>query len=147
MKLENGIWVAVCDGGKFLLLKNRGDADITDLRVIAHEEIDHDAQIGREHRGPSPDGTQAKRGRSQHLSVEELSEHRFVNSVAAELDERVRSGVIGKMVLIADPRTLGRLRSRMNDQTRDATIKEIGGDFAHNTIADVEAVLARHVVD
>lgn len=147
MKLENGIWVAVCDGGKFLLLKNRGDADVIDLRVIAHEEIDRDARIGRENRGPSPDGTQAKKGRSQNLSVEELSEHRFVNSVGAELDERVRSGAIGKVVLIADPRTLGRLRSRMNEQTREAIIEEIGGDFAHNTVADVEAVLARHVID
>ncbi|MEL7031611.1 MAG: host attachment protein [Pseudomonadota bacterium] len=147
MKLENGIWVAVCDGGKFLLLKNRGDTDMMDLRVIAHEEIDRDAQIGRETRGPSPDGPQAKKGRSQNLSVEELSEQRFVNSVGAELDERVQSGAIDKIVLIADPRTLGRLRSRMNEQTREAIIEEIGGDFAHNTVADVEAVLVRHVID
>jgi protein required for attachment to host cells len=147
MKLDNGIWVAVCDGGKFLLLKNRGDTDVMDLRVIAHEEIDRDAWPGREGRGPSPDGTQAKKGRSQNLSVEELSEHRFVNSVAAELDERVRCGAIGHMVLVADPKTLGRLRAQMNDCTREAIVEEIGGDFAHNTVADVEAVLAKHSAD
>lgn len=147
MKLETGIWVAVCDGGKFLLLENRGDADIMDLRVIAHEEIDKEAQTEREARGPSPDGTQAKKGRSQNFTVEELSEHRFVISVAAELDERVRSGAIGQMVLIADPKTLGRLRSHINDQTRDAIRQEIGGDFAHNTVAEVEAAVAQYSAD
>jgi len=147
MKLDTGIWVAVCDGGKFLLLENRGDADILDLRVIAHEEIDKETQTEREGRGPSPDGTQAKIGRSQSHTVDELAEHRFVNSVAAELDERVRSGGIGQMVLVADPKTLGRLRSHINDRTRDAIRQEIGGDFAHNTVAEVEAVLAKHRAD
>jgi protein required for attachment to host cells len=144
MKLETGIWVAVCDGGKFLLLENRGDVDVLDLRVVAQEEIDDASRSGREVRGPSPDGTQAKIGRSQNHSVEDISEHKFVNSIAAELDERVRTGAIGQMVLIADPKTLGRLRSHINNRTRDAIRLEIGGDFAHNTVADVEAVLARY---
>lgn len=143
MKLDTGTWVAVCDGGKFLLLENQGDADLLDLRVIAHEEIDLDAETGRKSRGPSPDGPRAKKGRVHEHSVEELSEHRFVSSIAAELDERVSSGAIDHMVLIADPKTLGRLRSQINDRTREAIYQEIGGDFAHNTVADVEAVLAR----
>ena len=144
MNIDHGTWVAVCDGGKFLLLQNRGDAEALDLRVVAHEELDTGTRPGRADRGPSPDGTQALVGRSQTRSVEELSEHRFVHSVAAELDERVRIGSINKMVLVADPKTLGLMRARFQDLTRDAISEEIGGDFAHNTVAEVEALLTRY---
>ena len=34
MRLETGTFVLVSDAGKALLLQNRGDADILDLRVI-----------------------------------------------------------------------------------------------------------------
>lgn len=144
MKLKNGTWVAACDGGKFLLLQNRGDAEIMDLRVIAHEQIDPTVQSGRQDRGPSPDGTQARLGRSHSQSVEDHFELKFVQSIAAELSERVRTGAIAEMVLIADPKTLGLLRRQLSDQTQEAIAQEIGGDFAHNTVAEVEAVLARY---
>ena len=144
MKLKTDTWVAVCDGGKFLLLQNHGDVDVLDLRVVAHEEIDDSAQPGRKKRGPSPDGTQARTGRANNQSVEAIAEHRFVQSVAAELEERIRSGGIGALVLIADPKTLGLLRARMSDRSRDVVCEEIDGDFARKTIAEVEAFLARH---
>ena len=41
MRLANGTWVLVLDGEKFLLLRNQGDADIMDLRVIDHEEVEN----------------------------------------------------------------------------------------------------------
>lgn len=144
MKLENGVWVAVCDGGKFLLLQNHGDQDVLDLRVIAHEKIDQDAYSGRTDRGPSPDGTMARAGRAQRQSVEDIAESRFVESVALEIETRILSGSIGDLVLIADPKTLGLLRDQINATAHKKIRREIGGDFAHNSVAEVEAVLARH---
>ncbi|MHA7899837.1 MAG: baeRF12 domain-containing protein [Henriciella sp.] len=144
MILEHETWVAVCDGGKFLLLQNRGDTDYLDLHVIAHEKLDIQAGPGRESRGPSPDGTRARVGRAQSQSVEDIAEFRFVHSIADELDGKVQSGSIRKMVLVADPKTLGQLRAHINERTRDAICEEIVGDFAHETVADVEALLNRH---
>jgi len=143
MHLKSGTWVAVCDGGKFLLLQNSGDIGSLDLRVVAHETIDAEALPERDGRGPSPDGTQARKGRSHIHSVEEIAEHRFIKSVSAELDERVKTGGIVDLVLIADQKTLGLLRHQICEHTQGAIRYEIGGDFAHDTVDEIEALLAR----
>ncbi len=144
MQLEYETWVAVCDGGKFLLLQNRGDKDNLDLHVIAHEILDSESTPGRRIRGPSPDGAQARLGRAHMHTVEDAAEFRFVHAIADQLDERVSRGAIDKVVLIADPKTLGQLRALISDRTKDAIYEEIAGDFVHNTVADVETLLKRY---
>ncbi|MDJ0921554.1 MAG: host attachment protein [Henriciella sp.] len=141
MKLENGTWVAVCDGGKFLLLQNKGDADLIDLRVIAHEERSLETLAQLRDRGPSPDGHAALVGRADSTSVEDLAEHRFVQSIASELTERIVDGSMASLVLIADPKTLGLLRSQLPEVAHAAIRKEIAGDHAHQTVAQVENLL------
>jgi protein required for attachment to host cells len=143
MRVDNGTWVAVCDGGKFLLLQNNGDADLLDLRVVSHEEIDTKATQGRENRGPSPDGHKARVGRAQSTDVEDLAEHRFVQSTAAALDKGIQKDGVAKLVLVADPKTLGRLRTQLSDQARNAIVHEISGDHAHKALAEIEKVLKK----
>lgn len=144
MKLETGIWVAVCDGGRFLLLRNHGDLDVLDLRIIAHEKPDEESQSGQSNRGPSPDGSMARLGRAQSHTVEDLGERRFVESIASELEERISSGGIRRLVLMADPKTLGLLREKLSESARRVIEPEIGADFAHNTVAEIEAAIARY---
>ena len=40
MRIRNGTWVVVADGEKFLLLRNDGNAERIDLRVIRHREVE-----------------------------------------------------------------------------------------------------------
>ena len=142
MRISNGAWVAVCDGGKFLLLQNRGDADQIDLRVIAHEQIDPDSLPGRHSRGPSPDGHNARIGQAQAQSVEAAAERNFVHTVALELNARTSKESMNELVLVADSKTLGMLRGDLSDQTRSVITREIGGDHTHDTVADVEALVS-----
>lgn len=144
MKLENGAWVAVCDGGKFLLLQNHGDQDILDLRVIAQEKIDEAAYTGRADRGPSPNGSLARTGRAHRRSVEDEAELRFVESIALEIETRILSGTIGNLTLIADPKSLGLMRDRIKADARAKISHEIGTDLAHRTVAEIETLLASY---
>ncbi len=144
MKLETGIWVAVCDGGRFLLLQNQGDVDVLDLRIIAHEKPDDGLEAGRSARGPSPDGSMARLGRAQNHSVEDLAERRFVESIASELEARIANGSINRLVLMADPKTLGLLRDKLSETARGNITQEFAADFAHNTVAQIEAAIARY---
>lgn len=144
MKLETGIWVAVCDGGRFLLLQNHGDVDVLDLRIIAHEKPDEGSGSGRSARGPSPDGSMARLGRAQSHSVEDLAERRFVVSIASELEARIANGSINRLVLMADPKTLGLLREKLSETARGIIEEEIAADFAHNTVAEIETAIARY---
>ena len=86
----------------------------------------------------------ARTGRAQSRSVEDLAERRFVESFASELQERISSGGIGRLVLMADPKTLGVLREKLSDAARSVIETEIGADFAHNTVAEIEAAIARY---
>jgi len=144
MKLETGIWVAVCDAGRFLLLQNNGDVDVLDLRIIAHEKPDEGDRPGRSGRGPSPDGSKARTGRAQSQSVEDLAERRFVESIALELEERIAGGGIQRLVLMADPKTLGIMREKLSETARSVIDTEIAADFAHKTVIEIEAAIARH---
>ena len=143
MKVGNETWVAVCDGGKFLLLQNQGDADLLDLRVISHEEIDTSTVQGRESRGPSPDGYKARIGRAQASDIEDVAEHRFVEFIAEDLEKRIQKHEVERLVLVADPKTLGVLRTQLSDQARKAVAGEISGDHTHKTIAQLEVVLKK----
>ncbi|NBC20286.1 MAG: hypothetical protein GVY06_04445 [Alphaproteobacteria bacterium] len=40
MQLPHGAFVVIADGEKYLILENRGDHEIMDLRVLGHDEID-----------------------------------------------------------------------------------------------------------
>jgi protein required for attachment to host cells len=145
MKLPHGAWVVVADGAKALYLENTGDAELIDLRVRRHDEQETTSthEQGSDRPGRKQDNGVGQKSALEHTDWHRIEETRFNETLAERLNRLVQKGRIGKMVLIADPRSLGRLRPLLSQATASAVLSEIPKDLAHQTVASIEkSVLA-----
>lgn len=145
MKLPHGAWVVVADGAKALYLENTGDAELIDLRVRRHDEQETTSthEQGSDRPGRKQDNGGGQKSALEQTDWHRIEETRFNETLADRLNRLVQKGRIGKMVLIADPRSLGRLRPLLSQATASAVLSEIPKDLAHQTVASIEkSVLA-----
>ena len=144
MKLKNGTWVIVCDAGKFLLLENNGDQDVMDLRVIDHEEVENPKTSEQ---GTARPGrfqmTSDRRGSTVETDWHALGEIRFAEDLAERLDRWAGQDRFDGLVIVADSRTMGVLRTALSDQVKTRVLAEIQKDYAHRTIEFIEDALAK----
>jgi protein required for attachment to host cells len=142
MRIGNGTWVLVADGEKFLLLRNDGNAQRVELRVIRHGEVDNPPtrEQGTDQPGRFDDPAA---GRS---AVEETDWHRLEKErFAKELAERLRAWALDNrfeaLVLAADPRTLGVLRPALHKAVTERLVGELDKDLTGMPVPEIEAVL------
>jgi protein required for attachment to host cells len=133
MQLPKNATVAVVDGEKFNLFRNAGDEADLKLVAVAHEAGDghhKGAGAGRHGSSANPDGAQD-------------AEDGYSESVARILNKSVLEGRIGRLLVIAAPRTLGALRKQYHDTLSAALLGEIPKDLTGHSMSDVEkAVIA-----
>ena len=144
MKLKHDTWVVVADGGKYLLLRNRGDAQTPALKVILHDEIDNppDQMQSSDRPGRMSDPSSAR------SALEETDWHRVgKQQFAAELADRLRNWVAQKrfkaLVVVADPRTLGEFRKAYGTDLNGVLVAELDKDLTNAPISRIEDVLAQ----
>jgi protein required for attachment to host cells len=142
MRIGNGTWVLVADGEKFLLLRNDGNAQRVDLRVIRHGEVENPPTREQGTDQPGRFGDPAA-GRS---AVEETDWHRLEKErFAKELAERLRAWALDNrfeaLVLAADPRTLGVLRPALHKAVTERLVGELDKDLTGMPVTEIEAVL------
>jgi len=143
MDVPQDAWVVVADGGKFLILKNDGDAKFPDLRVFRHVEQDNPPthEQGTDRPGRHDDNGP---GRS---AVEDTDWHALAKErFAKDLAERLRMFALKKkferLVLVAAPTTLGQLRPELHDEVKNALIGEIDKDLTNHPVHEIEKALA-----
>lgn len=144
MKLKNGTWVIVCDAGKFLLLENNGDQDVMDLRVVDHEAMENPKTSEQGTARPGRfQKTSDRRGSTVETDWHALGETRFAEDLADRLDQWASQDRFDGLVIVADSRTLGVLRSALSAQVKTRVFAEVRKDYAHRTIDFIEAALAK----
>ena len=143
MKLENGTWVMVLDGKKFLLLRNQGDADIMDLRVIGHDEIANPPtrDQGTERPGRLADAGIGKSA-VQQTDWHALEKERFARDVADRLRTWALDNRFDALVVVADPQSLGALRPHYHKAVAARLVAELDKDITPLPIDEIERVLA-----
>jgi protein required for attachment to host cells len=143
MRIDNGTWVLVADGEKYLLLRNRGDAELVDLRVIRHGETEnpptHAQGTDRPGRMDDPGGP----GRSavQETDWHRLEKERFARDLAERLRLAALAGRFGSLVLVADPRTLGVLRPELHKAVTERLAGEVDKDLTGMPVPEIEKAL------
>jgi protein required for attachment to host cells len=143
MRIENGTWVLVADGEKFVLLRNDGDREILDLRVIRHGEIDnpptHEQGTDRPGRLDNPGAP----GRSavEETDWQRLEKERFAKDLADRLRSWALENRFSALVVVADPRTLGVLRAELHKAVRERLTGEVDKDLTQMPVDEIEAVL------
>ncbi len=142
MRLSHDTWVVVADGEKYRLLRNEGDALRPKLSVVLAEEIENPPARALSSDRP---GRMNDQGRSksalEQTDWHRLSEQRFAQDLAALLVDWAAQGRFRRLVVVADPRTLGTLRAAYGDRLKSVLAGEIGKDLTNVPIAKIEALL------
>ena len=73
-----------------------------------------------------------------------VAEERFAKTVAANLREWASAGRFEKLVIIADPRTLGQLRNAYDDVLRSVILTEIDKDLTNLPLDKIESTIAAY---
>ncbi len=154
MKLEHATWIVIADGEKFLLLRNAGDEKYINLEIVDHEADSNAAahELSTDRPGRRYDATRDVTGRGRawgKSAMEEtdwhrVAEERFAKTVAANLREWASAGRFEKLVIIADPRTLGQLRNAYDDVLRSVILTEIDKDLTNLPLDKIESTIAAY---
>lgn len=116
MLIPTGVHVAVVDGEQFLLMCNHGTATAPDLRTEATPEVSTSNKSARVH-------LHDDRGKKQ--GKERIDKYAHAAGVAEWLNKAVLDGKIKKLVIVADPTTLGEMRGHYSKHLEAALLGEI----------------------
>ena len=143
VKIGQGAWVVVCDGGKALILENIGDDAYPDLRIVEHRKHEHPPTSAL---GTDSPGTTHQSGATMRSSVGQTdwhdeAEREFLVALAGRLDKAVTGKETRAVVVVAPPRALGMIRKAYTDHVRQALVEEIDKDLVALPVKDIEAHL------
>lgn len=131
MILQNGTIVAVIDGEHMRLFRNRGREPHVELVAEPDPHLDAvNVGSGGRHRS-----TSANPDRSR------LREDDFVAAAAGYLNEEALAGRIDRIVIVADPRTLGELRKRFHITLVDKLAGQLAKDLTGLSVRAIEDAL------
>lgn len=154
MKLNHDTWVVVADGEKYLLMRNKGDQEFLHLEVIEHEQSETPParematdRPGRQHDAKRDTGGEvAAYGTSAMDDTDwhRLAEERFAKTLAERLSVMVEKGMLGALVVIADPRSLGVFRAACDDRLRAVIVAEMDKDLTNLPLEGIERSIKAH---
>lgn len=143
IRLEKDTWVLVADGEKALFLCNEGGAVAPKLAVMRVEEQDNPRQSEQVSDRP---GRRADTGAGQRSAMEEtdwhqLTKDRFAAEMSQMLSRMVGRGHIGRMVIVAPPRTLGELREHLDEAVLKTVVAEIPKTLTKHPLPELQKIV------
>ena len=134
MSLPKGTAIAVVDGTKFEFYRNTGTEAEPALSAVETPDLEltnfsAGARIN--------DGGARHSARTGDGSNDAVDESAHAIAVADWLNHQVLQHKIVKLVIIADPRSLGEMRKRYHKQLEAALVKELSKTLTGHPAADV----------
>lgn len=133
MKIPHNAHVALVDGTKFIVLRNKGQGFEPSLELFAEPDLEvTNFSAGIRNQEPSAPG-----GASTNLN--ELAH----GAAAAEwLNAKAKAGDIDQLIVVADPKTLGEMRRHYHVELKDRLAGELAKTLTGEPIPSIEKVLA-----
>jgi protein required for attachment to host cells len=135
MKLPNKAHVALVDGERFVVLRNRGTLFEPKLELEAEPEVEEtNFSAGVRNQDRVPEGF-----RTNSTDLNELAH----GAAAAEwLNARVLAHDIESLLVVADPKTLGEMRRHYHKELENRLVGELAKDLASQPIPAIEQAIA-----
>lgn len=139
------LWVLVADGGQARLLEvqnkpfgiHQVQRLVSESQHQASRDLVSDAS-GRTFNVQGPSG-HSKQPRSD---AHDLAEQQFTRMLVQKLEKAANLGAFEQLAIIADPRTLGRLRRQMSKSLAGRVTKELNLDLAGLSLNDLKPRIA-----
>lgn len=132
MILQNGAIVAVIDGNAMRLFRNRGHEPQIDLISLPEPDLG----IGNTGSGSR------HRSSSANPDSRRLMEDDFAASAANYLNREAITGRIDRLLIIADPRTLGELRKHFHEILEKKLVGQLAKDLTAHSNEAIQAAIA-----
>lgn len=132
MILPNGSMVAVVDGEKLLMFRNKAMEPHIELVEVPHGDPDaENTGSGSRHRSSSanPDSSRQQ-------------EDDFAASAVAYLNKQALGGKLDHVFIIADPRTLGEMRKHFHASLEGKIVGQLAKDLTGHPVAAIEKAIA-----
>ena len=131
MQIPANAHVAILDGERFLVMRNTGTATEPALELTAEPEIEETNKDA----GKRDHESAHRRGGEPHDRAAHAA------GVADWLNRSVLAGQIDKLLIVADPDSLGELRKHMQVRTHAAVIGEVDKQLTGMPGPDILKVL------
>lgn len=143
MILKHGLWVLVADGEKALFLRNHGDTEFPDFKVMRELEQANPPtrEQGTERPGRHSDGPSAHNSAYEETDWHRIGKERFADHIADRLYVLAHAGRFEKIVIIAPPQVLGELRKQLHEEVASRVVAEIPKTLTNHPIAEIEEML------
>jgi protein required for attachment to host cells len=141
-RLKHGVWVLVADGGKALFLRNEGDAQYPNLRVMREmqEENPPTREQGTDRPGRLSDPS-GPRSAVEDTDWHRIAKERFADEIAERLYRMAHRGDFERILLVAPPQILGEMRKKLHKEVGARVIGEIPKTLTGHAVSDIEKVL------
>lgn len=142
--IPNNAWIALCDGARGVILRNDGDAADISLRTVASYQSSaartHD--LGDDRPGRVTGSMGSPRSAVEAPDLHDREEQEFLQHFVESLDSHVKASPHGRLVIVAPPRVLGRVRKLLNAELRDRLFAEVPRDLTLYTVEEIKTRLA-----
>lgn len=145
--LKHGLWVLVADGEKALFLRNHGDTEYPDFKVVRElEQINPPTrEQGTERPGRHSDGPSAHNSAYEETDWHRLGKERFADRIAERLYTMAHAGRFDRIVIVAPPQVLGELRKQLHEEVTARVAAEIPKTLTNHPIGEIEGLLSKGV--
>ena len=146
MRVQHGAFVLVTDGCKALFLRNEGDSEFPDLRLVEkwNQSVpaDHELRSGAPGHAFSSHDHGTRRSAYEETDFHDQAEVEFASKAAEYLNDQLRPHAIQELIIVAPPRTLSVLRKHLRREVLDRVTAEIAKDLVKHPIRAIERLLA-----
>jgi protein required for attachment to host cells len=141
---QSGGWVLVCDGAKALIFSNSGSAMKPHLELVdvAVQKLAMAHDLGTDRPGRVYQSVGSARSANEETDWHEVGETDFLNATVQTLDALVAEHHVKNLVIVAPPKALGILRTRLTPALKAILTAELGKDLVGHTTHDIELHLA-----
>lgn len=143
MRINADTLMVMADGQKAIFLKNtasKGGIKLERLCIMSLN-TEPSRKLGRDRPGHSQIGSDSRRTSFEQPDYHQIVEDRFLGSVAKGITQFLKIGDFKDIMLIAEPRAIGILRSQMDEATKEFVRSEITKDYLKTKIPDLETYL------
>lgn len=140
-------WIVVADSARARIFKREGRwQKLNEFRDLAHPESRlHNGDLRTTGRGEQQQSTrQSSHASNWENGPAETEAARFAREVAQALQRGRADGAYEKLVLVAAPAFLGRLRDKLDAATSHCVVQELDKNWARQPTGKIRSLLERH---
>ena len=140
-KIPRDALVFVGDGRKALFLRNVGDALSPNLKT---EKVFEDTNPMTHEQGSDRPGRviesslPGRKSAVEQTDWHNIEEHRFAQTVAAAIEQMVRTSKTIALIVVAPPKTLADLRTAFHPEVKACIVAEINKDLTKHSVGEIE---------